>query len=303
MIDRALRFTAAAVIVCSSLFGNLGAAASAQATSPDETLYENVHRLLNDGKSDDALAAVNAAITSGGTPMAYTLRCEIYTRLQKYDMAAPDCVKALQLAPNFPLAHQTEGDRLYDSGDLQGSLKEYDAYLALNPADAGGNWRRCDARRRLGDWTGAKADCDKAIAAYPNNPTVRISRGRIELQNKAYDSAYADFDFAVTGMPSNTVPLYWRGYTALQMKKYDRAVADFSAAIILKDESPDTYRNRALAYFGLGKRVLAKADWEKAIALDQQQGLCKEAFAVALEEATSLGGTQTIGLDPTCAMK
>jgi tetratricopeptide (TPR) repeat protein len=278
--------------VCSSLLGSLGATASAQASSSDETLYENVHQLLNDGKSDDALTAVNAAIASGGTPMAYTLRCEIYTRLQKYDIAAPDCAKALQLAPNFPLAHRTEGDRLYDSGDLQGSLKEYDAYLALNPADAGGNWRRCDARRRLGDWTGAKADCDKAIAAYPNNPSVRISRGRIELQNKAYDSAYADFDFAATARPTDTVALYWRGYTALQMSRYGQAVADFTAAINNGDKSPDTYFSRAHAYLGLGKKDLAKNDWDTGIALDRQYGQCNDANAMAMLETAIFGGNQ-----------
>ncbi len=292
MSKRSLRLAAGVAIACTSLVVFRTGVAFAQTTSGDQALYENVHQLLGQGKSDDALTLLNTTIAAGGTPMAYTLRCEVYTRLQKYDTAAPDCAKALQLAPKFALAHRTEGDRLYDSGDLQGSLKEYDLYLALNPGDAAGYWRRCDARRRLNDWTGAQADCDKAFAAYPDNPNVRISRGRIELQNKVYDKAYADFDFAVNALPGDTVALYWRGYTALQMNRYGQAVADFSAATKNGDEAPDTYFNRSSAYMGLGKKDLAKSDWETGIALERKYGLCDDANAKALLETVMFGGNQ-----------
>lgn len=299
MSKRSWRPAAVVAIACANLLAFHTGVAIAQTTSADQALYENFHQLLDQDKSGDALTLLNTTIAANGTPMAYTLRCEVYTRLQKYDIAAPDCAKALQLAPTFALVHQTEGDRLYDSGDLQGSLKEYDAYLALNPSDAAGYWRRCDARRRLSDWAGAQADCDKAIAAYPKNPKVRISRGHIELQNKAYDKAYADFDFAVSALPGNTIALYWRGYTALQLNRYDQAVADFTAAIKNGDEAPDTYSNRALAYLALGKKDLARADWEKAIALDQKYGQCEAALQLAIDEMVKLG-VHTVGLNPLC---
>jgi len=295
-----LRLTAIVTALCMCL-GILGPGlARAQTTvDPDQELFKNVDLLLMNNKPGDALAFLNKAIAAGGSATAYTLRCFVYTKLQRLDDAKPDCAKAVQLDPKLALAHQIRGDMLYDSGDLQGSLTEYDAYLALKPDDAAGYWRRCDARRRLGDWTGAQADCDKAFAGLPNDPSVRVSRGRVELQNKQLDAAYADFDSAVVALPNKSVPLYWRGYTALQLKRYDQAVADFSAAIKLGDEAPDTYSNRALAYVGLGKKDLARADYEKAIALDQKYGLCKEALELAIDEAVKLD-VKTIGLDPTC---
>ncbi|HET9392594.1 MAG TPA: tetratricopeptide repeat protein [Candidatus Rubrimentiphilum sp.] len=292
----------AVLCLCRAFFAPSPAVAQA-AVDPDQELFKNVDLLLMNDKTDDALALLNKAIAAGGSATAYTLRCFIYTKTRHYDDAKPDCAKALQLDPKFAFAHKVQGDLFYDSGDLQGSLKEYDTYLGLKPDDAGGYWRRCDARRRLGDWAGAQADCDKAIAGLPNDPSVRVSRGRLELQNKQFDRAYADFDSAVVGLPNEPVPLYWRGYTALQMKKYDQAVADFSAAIKLGDEAPDTYSHRALAYVGLGKKDLAKADWEKAIALDQKYGLCKEALDLSIEEIVNLGSPQTVGLDPTCVIK
>lgn len=295
-----LRFAAIVAALCVCLGAFVPSVATAQSNvDPDQELFKNVDLLLMNNKTDDALMLVNKAITAGGSATAYTLRCFIYTKLQRYDDAKPDCAKAVQLEPSFSFAHKTRGDLLYDSGDVQGSLKEYDTYLALKPDDAAGYWRRCDARRRLGDWTGAQADCDKAIAGLPNDPSVRVSRGRIELQNKQFDKAYADFDSAVTGQPDSTVPLYWRGYTALQLKRYDQAVADFSAGIKMGDEAPDTYSNRALAYVALGKKDLARADYEKAIALDQKYGQCKAALELAIEEAVKLN-VHTVGLDPSC---
>ncbi len=247
---------------------------------------------MDQGKADDALALLNNAIAAGGTATAYALRCGVYDKLQKYETAKPDCAKALQLDPNLPVAHENQGDLLYDSGNYQGSLKEYDRYLALKSDDAGGYWRRCDARRRIGDWTGAQSDCEKAYAGLPDDPFVRISHGRIELRNKQFENAYQDFDMAVTRLPGNTVALYWRGYSALQLKRYDQAVADFTAGIKAGDEAPDTYFNRSRAYMELGRKDLAKSDWEIGIALERKYGLCDDANANAVLETVLFGGNQ-----------
>jgi tetratricopeptide (TPR) repeat protein len=263
--------------------------AQSSAATADETLYEKVGELTAQGKTDEALALVNTAIAAGGSATAYALRCEIYTTDQKYDAAKPDCAKALQLDSSLPLAHQAQGDLLYDSGDIQASLKEYDAYISMLPSAGYGYWRRCDARRRTGDWAGAQADCDKAFAMHPDDANIRLSRGRIELQNKDYQKAYADFDFAVPRLQSS-VPLYWRGYAALQLKRYDQAVADFSAAIKLGDDSPDTYHYRSDAYLALGKKDLAKADWETMIAQYRKYGECDTANGMAMLGTAIFGG-------------
>ncbi len=265
---------------------------NAQESVADRQLYQSVHVLEGQDKNDEAMTLLNNTISSGGSAMAYALRCQLNLLLQQIDRARPDCARALQMDQKIPFVHAAQADLLYDSGDPKSALKEYDAYIALAPSDEYGYWARCDARRLTEDWTGAQADCDKAFSISPNDPRVRVSRGRIEIQNQAYDKAYADFTFAVTAEPTNTIALYWRGYTALQMKQYDKAIDDFNAGIKLGDDSPDTYFDRSRAYRGLGKTDLAKADWETGIMLDRKYGHCNEANAMATLEMLLFGGNQ-----------
>lgn len=264
----------------------------AQESAADQQLFQSVHALEDQDKTGDAMTLLNNAISSGGSAMAYALRCQLNLLLHQADKAQPDCARALQMDSKIPFVHAAQADLLYDTGDPKSALKEYDAYIALAPNDEYGYWARCDARRLTNDWAGAQADCDKAFALQPDDPRVRVSRGRIELHNESYDKAYADFNFAVTANARNTVALYWRGYTALQMKQYDKAIDDFNAGIKLGDEAPDTYFNRSRAYKGLGKTDLAKADWETGIALDRKYGLCDDANAMAMLETMLFGGNQ-----------
>ena len=239
-------------------------------------------RALEANRQDSAaIALLDAAIAKGPTAQAFALRCQIRVRLHDTAKAVDDCTQALKLDPAFAPAYENRGDAYYNDGDLKSALADYDRAVSLAPG-AATYWRRCDARRRLNDWTGAQADCEKAAAAAPSSPLIRLSLARLEIHAQQYEKALADLDQALQTDSNDVNFLYWHGYAALNLKKYDVAVADFSKALAQGDTSPDTYRDRYKAYLGLGQSDRAQSDWQKAIELYRSSGQCQEANDLAI---------------------
>ncbi|NJR66037.1 MAG: hypothetical protein HC772_13105 [Leptolyngbyaceae cyanobacterium CRU_2_3] len=54
------------------------------------------------------------------------------------------------------------------AGDYEGALQDFDLFLQLNPDDANAYGHRCVARYKLGDKSGAIADCQQAAMLYLN---------------------------------------------------------------------------------------------------------------------------------------
>jgi len=246
----------------------------AQASPGDLTAQVRAMEARHDENA--ALALLDADIARAPTAQALALRCEIRVRLQDTAKAVDDCTQALKLDPKSALAFQNRGDAYYNSGDFKTSLSNYDNAVSLAPG-AGTYWRRCDARRRLEDWTGAQADCEKAVEAAPSSPVIRLSLARLEIHAQQYDKALIDLDQALLTNPDEVNFLYWHGYAALNLKKYDVAVADFTKALAQGDTAADTYRDRYKAYLGLGQMDRAQSDWKKAIEVYRSTGQCQAA--------------------------
>jgi tetratricopeptide (TPR) repeat protein len=73
-----------------------------------------------------------------------------------------------------------------------------------------------------------------------------------------------------------------RGNVRVLLGRLDEAIRDYSKAIELAPGDPDTYYNRALAYFRAKDIVHARQDAERASSLGRRPG---PDFMRALEEA------------------
>ncbi len=160
------------------------------------------------------------------------------------------------------------GIALDDAGDFNGAIASYDLAIARNPYSAAAYTDRGGARHDLGDLAGAVADYDLAIALNPNLAEAYVNRGIARSDLDDLDGAIKDYSQAITLRPGYAEAYLGRGSARLRSDDYNGAVSDCNQAIILRPKYADAYWNRGLAYFLLDDSKAALADLRRYLELD-----------------------------------
>lgn len=152
----------------------------------------------------------------------------LYERLHDTTQAARDYRRAIVGAPTMPQPYVNLAT-LYQNADCcaQG-IKVYTALLRVAPTHVGAWVNRGVLKSRNGDYPGALADQERAVALD-------------SLEHLAYSN---------------------RGMAKLRLHRYAEAVVDFTRAIRIKTDYPLAYNNRGNAYFALGQLDAACANWQ-----------------------------------------
>jgi len=164
---------------------------------------------------------------------------------------------------------------------------------AINPLSAairrdGRNWNawssRAQARHRDGDFQGAEADYDQAIAlnprlsaSYERRAAVRQARGNLR-------GAISDHDSAIALKPS-AIKYCIRAKVRAEQGDLQGALADYDAGIGLNPGFAGDFSHRAMLKLRLEDFAGAADDLEHATNLDPQAGRC--ALESALGETTA----------------
>ena len=125
-----------------------------------------------------------------------------------------------------------------------------------------------NAKMNLGDYDGAIADCDRAIALDPDDPGGCNIRGMSKWRKGDNNDAIADFDRAIELDPKHGMAYHIRGMIKGDQGNYEEAIADFDRAIELDITDADIYNWRGFAKMSIGDYSGAVADYDRAIALD-----------------------------------
>jgi tetratricopeptide (TPR) repeat protein len=164
-------------------------------------------------------------------PELLLARGEAYNRLGQYDLAIADFDVALKLAPSFAEALNDRAFALDAQGHFQAALQDYDSALALaGPARGIVLDNRSATKVHMGDFVGALADCDAAIAANPDDPHVYAARAKVYVAQKKFAAAIADDTQALSLAPQDPFALFVRGVARVEAGQTHAGRTDIKAA-------------------------------------------------------------------------
>jgi tetratricopeptide (TPR) repeat protein len=144
------------------------------------------------------------------------------------------------------------------------ALKAYNQALLKYPAQNDDFYQnRAQCYLEAKDFPSAVADLKKAIALLPSATKYKLL-GETFYQQNAIESALQSFSKAIALDPKD----YWsykaRGDIYSSLKNYPKAIGDYTRMIQIHPGEPVGYNSRAKAYQQIGKKDLAKKDFEKA---------------------------------------
>jgi tetratricopeptide (TPR) repeat protein len=182
--------------------------------------------------------------------------------------AITDYGKAIELNPQFALAHNNRGAVYAKLGNHSQAIKDFDKAIQLGPKDAGSYHNRGNAYAELGNNNQAIKDYNKTIELSPRYANVYASRGVVYGRLGNHNQAIKDYDQALKLNPQDAVTYALRGAVYDKPNRYDQAVSDYSKAIDLSPQDARLYYMRGLLHYGNpGSSKQGIADWQVAARL------------------------------------
>lgn len=257
--------------------------------NPAERIAMNGRGLiaLREGRHLDAVVEFSMSLRSQPDD-AFVLRArsQAYFAMGEWDKSLADLRKLRELTPaatelDFQeIAVLSEADRLDEAAAAAAAL------VARDPADVEAIQLQASVLTRGGDFGGAEAVLDKAIALEPDHPILLLDRAALRLRRGGLEEARADMAIVrpiarqSAGLLNN---LCWT--QAVAGVDLEQALADCDAALALQPDSAGILDSRALVLLHLGRPADALALYDRALALEPRQaaslygrGLAKQAL-------------------------
>jgi tetratricopeptide (TPR) repeat protein len=157
-------------------------------------------------------------------------------------------------------------------GNYRGAIADYDRALAMNPQFGEVYFRRGIARSLIKDWRGADADYTQAIAIAPSYTDAYLHRASVRNTLNDWRGAKADFDVVLSLNPTNLPAYIGRGVALCELNDCENGMKDYSRAIAIDPTSADAHNRRGFSYYRLGNRQGAIDNYLAAAELYRQQG-------------------------------
>ena len=163
--------------------------------------------------------------------------------------------------PQLCAAYCGRGTAKGNKGDYDGAIADFDRAIAINPNYAEAYYNRGLVKAEQGDYDGAIADYDRAIAINPNYAVAYCGRGVAKAEQGDYDGAIADFDRAIAINP-NCGGLRQPGRHQTRKGDYDGAMLTSPSTPAMHGLPPGLVKAEQGDYDG------AIADFDRAIAIN-----------------------------------
>lgn len=178
------------------------------------------------------------------------------------------------LRPANAEAYYNRGFERLEIGDYSGAMADYDAAIALAPDRATSYNNRGLAKYYLDNLPGAIADYSQAIELNPDEPVTYFNRAVAYYKIGNYRQSIADYTQVIQRQDGirisaeNTGAYFQRAEAYRQLGEYESAIFDYTMAIRLAPNDPIAYNNRGLARYNQGDYLGSIEDYNETLALN-----------------------------------
>ena len=224
------------------------------------------------GNPDLAIANLQRAVNLGAElPEEHYVLGLAHCQLQQYERGM-DCFNAAIAANSAdPRFYVSREDAFQVLENWHGAIENYSQALELDPECRDVFWVRGLAFESLGDWDSAIQDFSKVVPIEEYAGMALLHRGVCNMKLQRPNPAIEDFTSAIELGGSTPGMNKARGLAFLVTGQWRKAIDDFTIYLEADPDPEDigsVFRNRGIAYGGLGEDELARKDLGKAVELD-----------------------------------
>jgi superkiller protein 3 len=248
-----------------------------------QTAYERGNLLLDQGKTDEAIALFQKAIRLDPDfgDAHYELGSALGMRGQ-WQQAIFEFREAIRLQPNDQASHYNLGHALLTEQDLDAAISELRTAIQLKPDDA-------YAYTDLGIALDRQGKRDEAIAAYrqaiclePSNAVIHANLGVALVRQGKHEEGIARLREALRLQPT-AVEIHYNLANALdRMGRHSEAIDAFRTTIRLQPDHASAHAGLGSALSDEGKLAEAVAEYREAVRLRPGVSLFHRNLGVAL---------------------
>lgn len=231
------------------------------------TQLENTERCLED--------FANAAQLDPNNSDIYHHRGQVYLLLERMDEATSEFAKAVELNPNFSIAY------------IQKCYADY---------------RHAQINKNLSGLTQVRADFEQALKKFPRCAEAYILFAQVLSDQQEWGRAEALFDAAISVDPNNATLYVHKGLVQLQKSTdFDKAVTLINKAIEIDDKCDFAYETLGTIEVQRGNLRRSLELFEKAISLAKTELEMTHLFSLKDAAAAQLKVSERWGLDWTAS--
>lgn len=185
---------------------------------------------------------------------------------QPNQTSARDQRKAAAIGSNYSFLVQEGEDRMR-VGDYRGAIARFNEAIASNPTLLVGYACRGQARAEAGDVDGALADLDRLPDGITEFVGAYVVRGSARIAKGDLRAGDADYAQAATLAPNSAQIFAYLAVEKTRQGDLDGAIADADRAIALNPRLESAYMSRGLAEHNKGDNDAAVKDYDRILAL------------------------------------
>ncbi|MDH5397182.1 MAG: tetratricopeptide repeat protein [Cyclobacteriaceae bacterium] len=192
-----------------------------------------------------------------------------YRRLNKMDSAIHYFNKYIEENPadTSAYAYILRGKIKFESGDIEGSLKDFDRAALLNPIEEKYYYYKFLSFYDLEQYDQALVEINDAININPDFYGYYFYRGNTYYGLKQFEKAIVDYSHALDFNVENADIYYFRGLAEEGLQNVKGAIEDYNTAIAYNPNDGTYYFQRGHAKMAIGNKQGACDDWYEAGAL------------------------------------
>ena len=171
---------------------------------------------------------------------------------------------------NLRAVHMTLGDFLRQDEQYARAVRSYDMAIELIDQPARGQWYlyyvRGTAHDRLGDWSAAMRDFDRALELSPNQFQVLNYVGYTLVdRGEQLGEALEMIQKAVAAQPDAGYIIDSLGWAQYRLGYYNEAVVHMERAVELMATDPIVNDHLGDVYWAVGRKTEAQFQWRRAL--------------------------------------